>query len=180
MTSELLRAIADSFGVKTYNCLTGFKYIAEIVKRNEGKEVFVCGGEESYGFNIGEFVRDKDAPVACIMIAECAAWCAEKGLTLYQYLQKIYEEYGYYREGLVSLVRKGKAGVEEIAAIMADYRQNPPAALASSPVVKVSIPSSLHFIAVRRRRSLKQARQRLPLSGSFSSPVTWFSHAWWS
>ena len=137
VTSELLRAIADSFGVKTYNCLTGFKYIAEIVKRNEGKEVFVCGGEESYGFNIGEFVRDKDAPVACIMIAECAAWCAEKGLTLYQYLQKIYEEYGYYREGLVSLVRKGKAGVEEIAAIMADYRQNPPAALASSPVVKV-------------------------------------------
>ena len=73
-------------------------------------------------------MRDKDAPVACIMIAECAAWCAEKGLTLYQYLQKIYEEYGYYREGLVSLVRKGKAGVEEIAAIMADYRQNPPAA----------------------------------------------------
>lgn len=137
VTSELLRAIADSYGLKTYNVLTGFKYIAEVIKRNEGKTTFVCGGEESYGFNVGEFVRDKDAPVACIMIAECAAWCAEQGMTLYQYLQSIYEKYGYYRESLLSLVRKGKAGVEEIAAIMANYRQNPPADLAGSPVVKV-------------------------------------------
>ncbi len=137
VTTELLRAIAAKYGVETYNVLTGFKYIAEVVKMNEGKKTFVCGGEESYGFNIGEFVRDKDAPVACIMVAECAAWCAEKGMTLYQYLQTIYDEFGYYREGLVSLVRKGKSGVEEIAAIMAGYRENPPADLAGSPVVKV-------------------------------------------
>ncbi|MCQ2116211.1 MAG: phospho-sugar mutase [Bacteroidales bacterium] len=137
VTTEMLRAIADKFGVETYNVLTGFKYIAEIVKRNEGKKTFVCGGEESYGFNIGEFVRDKDAPVACIMIAECAAWCAEKGMTLYQYLQTLYAEYGYYKESLKSLVRKGKSGVEEIAAIMAGLRENPPAELAGAKVVKV-------------------------------------------
>lgn len=137
VTSELLREIASSFGVETYNVLTGFKYIAEVVKRNEGSKVFVCGGEESYGFNVGEFVRDKDAPVACIMIAECAAWCADRGLTLYQYMNEIYKEYGYRKESLCSLVRKGKAGVEEIAAIMAGLRANPPAQLAGSPVVKV-------------------------------------------
>lgn len=137
VTSELLREIAESFGVKTYDVLTGFKYIAEVVKRNEGKSVFVCGGEESYGFNIGEFVRDKDAPVACIMVAECAAWCADKGMTLYQYMQEIYKTYGYRKESLCSLVRKGKSGVEEIAAIMASLRQTPPTALAGSPVVKV-------------------------------------------
>ena len=136
VTTELIRAIAEKFGVKVYNVLTGFKYIAEIVKRNEGKGEFICGGEESYGFNVGEYVRDKDAVIACSMVAECACWAAEQGLTLYQLMQKIYKEFGYYRESL-SLVRKGKAGVEEIAAIMTDMRNNPPAELAGSPVVKV-------------------------------------------
>ena len=137
VTTELIRAIAEKYGVKVYNVLTGFKYIADIVRRNEGKGEFICGGEESYGFNIGEFVRDKDAPISCAMVAECAAWAAEQGLTLYQLLQKIYKEFGYYRESLTSLVRKGKSGVEEIAQIMADYRSTPPAELAGSPVVKV-------------------------------------------
>ncbi len=137
VTTELIRAIAEKFGVKVYNVLTGFKYIAEIVKRNEGKGEFICGGEESYGFNVGEYVRDKDAVIACSMVAECACWAAEQGLTLYQLMQKIYKEFGYYRESLTSLVRKGKAGVEEIAAIMTDMRNNPPAELAGSPVVKV-------------------------------------------
>ena len=137
VTTELIRAIAEKFGVKVYNVLTGFKYIAEIVKQNEGKGEFICGGEESYGFNVGEFVRDKDAVIACSMVAECACWAAEQGLTLYQLMQKIYKEFGYYRESLTSLVRKGKAGVEEIAAIMTDMRNNPPAELAGSPVVKV-------------------------------------------
>ena len=131
VTTELIRAIAEKFGVKVYNVLTGFKYIAEIVKQNEGKGEFICGGEESYGFNVGEYVRDKDAVIACSMVAECACWAAEQGLTLYQLMQKIYKEFGY------SLVRKGKAGVEEIAAIMTDMRNNPPAELAGSPVVKV-------------------------------------------
>ena len=137
VTSELLRAIANSFGVEVFNVLTGFKYIAEVVKANEGKKTFVCGGEESYGFNVGEFVRDKDAPVACCTIAECACWAADQGLTLFQLMQKIYQEYGVYREGLVSLVRKGKSGVEEIASIMSNMRSNPPKDLAGSPVVKV-------------------------------------------
>ena len=137
VTTELLRAIANSFGVEVFNVLTGFKYIAEVIKANEGNKTFICGGEESYGFNVGEFVRDKDAPVACCIIAECACWAAEQGMTLYQLMDQIYQEYGIYREGLVSLVRKGKSGVEEIAAIMADFRQNPPKDLAGSPVIKV-------------------------------------------
>ena len=137
VTTELIRAIAEKYGVKVYNVLTGFKYIADIVRRNEGKGEFICGGEESYGFNIGQFVRDKDAPISCAMVAECAAWAADQGKTLYQLLQDIYAEFGYYKEGLVSLVRKGKSGVEEIAAIMSGLRSNPPAELAGVPVTRV-------------------------------------------
>ena len=137
VTTELIRAIAAKYGVKVYNVLTGFKWIANIVKENEGKGEFICGGEESYGFNIGEFVRDKDAPISCAMVAECAAWAADQGKTLYQLLQDIYAEFGYYKESLISVVRKGKAGAEEIAAIMTNYRNNPPKEMAGSPVVKV-------------------------------------------
>ena len=137
VTTELIRAIAGKYGVKVYNVLTGFKYIADIVRRNEGKGEFICGGEESYGFNIGQFVRDKDAPISCAMVAECAAWAADQGKTLYQLLQDIYAEFGYYREALVSLVRKGKEGVAEIAAIMSDMRNNPPKELAGLPVTRV-------------------------------------------
>ena len=137
VTTELIRAIAAKYGVKVYNVLTGFKWIANVVKENEGKGEFICGGEESYGFNIGEFVRDKDAPISCAMVAECAAWAADQGKTLYQLLQDIYAEFGYYKESLISVVRKGKAGAEEIAAMMTDYRNNPPKEMAGSPVVKV-------------------------------------------
>ena len=137
VTTELIRAIAGKYGVKVYNVLTGFKYIADIVRRNEDRGEFICGGEESYGFNIGQFVRDKDAPISCAMVAECAAWAADQGKTLYQLLQDIYSEFGYYREALVSLVRKGKEGVAEIAAIMSDMRANPPKELAGQPVTKV-------------------------------------------
>jgi len=137
VTTELIRAICEKYGVKVYNVLTGFKYIADVVRNNEGKGEFVCGGEESYGFNVGEFVRDKDAPISCAMVAECAAWAADQGKTLYELLQDIYREFGYYREALVSLVREGKAGAEEIAAIMVDMRNNPPKSLAGTPVAKV-------------------------------------------
>lgn len=137
VTTELIRAICEKYGVKVYNVLTGFKYIADVVRNNEGKGEFVCGGEESYGFNVGEYVRDKDAPISCAMVAECAAWAADQGKTLYQLLQDIYREFGYYREALVSLVREGKAGAEEIAAIMVDMRNNPPKSLAGTPVAKV-------------------------------------------
>lgn len=137
VTTELIREICESFGLPVYNVLTGFKYIAEVVKRNEGKAEFICGGEESYGFNVGQFVRDKDAQIAAAMVAETYAWAAEQGLSLYELMQKIYREYGYRKEGLVSLVRKGKAGAEEIAAIMANLRNNPPKELCGSPVCKV-------------------------------------------
>ena len=137
VTTELIREICRSFGVKVYNVLTGFKYIAEVVKRNEATGEFICGGEESYGFNVGQFVRDKDAQIACSMVAEAAAWAADRGLTLYQLLQQIYAEFGYRKEGLVSLVRKGKTGAEEIQQIMANLRSNPPAELCGSKVTEV-------------------------------------------
>ena len=137
VTTELIAEIAKSFGVKIYNVLTGFKYIAEVVKRNEAHGEFICGGEESYGFNVGQYVRDKDAQIACSMVAECAAWAADQGLTLYQLMQNIYKKFGYRKEGLTSLVRKGKSGAEEIQKIMADMRQNPPKELIGSPVTKV-------------------------------------------
>ena len=138
VTTELITEICKSFGVPVYNVLTGFKYIAAVIKRKEAEGwEFICGGEESYGFNIGEFVRDKDAPVTCMMIAECAAWAAENGLTLYQLMQKIYKEYGYRKEGLVSLVRKGISGAQEIQEIMSGLRATPPATLCGSPVTSV-------------------------------------------
>ncbi|MBO4341439.1 MAG: phospho-sugar mutase [Bacteroidales bacterium] len=137
VTTELIAAICKDFGVKCYNVLTGFKYVAEVVKLNEGKGEFICGGEESYGFNLGEFVRDKCAQVAGCLVAECAAWAAEQGLTLYQLLQKVYEKYGLYEEKMVYIVRKGKTGAEEIQKIMADYRACPPKEIAGSPLVKV-------------------------------------------
>lgn len=137
VTTELIREICESFGVPVYNVLTGFKYIAEVVKRNEGKGEFICGGEESYGFNVGEFVRDKDAQIASAIIAETASWAAEQGLTLYSLMQKVYKEYGYRKEALVSLVRKGKTGSEEIQKIMSDFRSAPPSQMCGSPVVKV-------------------------------------------
>ena len=136
VTTQLIADICKSFGVKCYDVLTGFKWIEEIVRLNEGKAEFICGGEESYGFNVGEFVRDKDAPVACIMVAECAAWAADQGLTLFQLMQRIYKEYGYRKESMVYLVRKGKSGAEEIARLMEEMSANPPADLAGSPVVR--------------------------------------------
>ena len=137
VTSELVKAICESFGVRCYNVLTGFKYIAEIIKANEGKGEFVCGGEESYGFNVGEFVRDKCAQISCAMVAECAAWAAGKGLTLYGLMQEIYKEYGLYREEMVYIIRKGKTGAEQIREIIAGYRQDPPKEIAGRKVVSI-------------------------------------------
>lgn len=138
VTTELITDICKKFDIPVYNVLTGFKYIAEVVKRQEqeGGE-FICGGEESYGFNVGQFVRDKDAQVSAMMVAECAAWAAEQGLTLYQLLQKIYSEFGYRKEGLVSVVRKGISGAREIQQMMVDLRSNPPKEMCGSPVTEV-------------------------------------------
>lgn len=136
VTTELMTAMAKKFGVKMYNVLTGFKYIAEVVRENEGKATFIGGGEESYGFNAGEFVRDKDAVIACCLLAECAAWCKEQGKSLYDFLQDIYTEFGFYKEDLLSLTKKGKDGIEAIEGIMRRYRENPPQTIAGSKIVK--------------------------------------------
>ena len=137
VTTELITDICKKFDVPVYNVLTGFKYIAEVVKRHEADGEFICGGEESYGFNVGQFVRDKDAQVSCMMIAECAAWAAEQGLTLYQLMDKVYAEFGYRKEGLVSVVRKGISGAQEIQQMMVDLRNDPPREMCGSPVCRV-------------------------------------------
>ncbi len=137
VTTELLADICQGFGVPCYNVLTGFKYIAEVVKRHEADGEFICGGEESYGFNAGQFVRDKCAQVSGCLVAECAAWAADRGKTLYDILQEVYEKFGYRLEEMVYIVRKGKSGAEEIARIMSDYRFSPPETIAGIPVVKV-------------------------------------------
>ena len=135
VTSELPADIATRAGVKIYDVLTGFKFIGGKIRDLEGIETFIAGGEESYGYMIGDFVRDKDAVAACSMIAEIAAWARENGKTFFDVLVDIYKQYGFYKEGLVSVVRKGKAGAEEIQQMMRDYRANPPAAICGDPVV---------------------------------------------
>ena len=137
VTTEMLTAICEDYGVDLYRVLTGFKNIAEIVRNNEGKRTFIGGGEESNGYNAGEFVRDKDSAVSCGLVCECAAWLADRGQTLYGFLQEIYAQYGLYTEKLISVVRKGKEGLEQIRQMMVDFREKPVKDLAGSPVIKV-------------------------------------------
>ncbi len=137
VTTESIKELGEKFGVPCYDVLTGFKYIAEVVRSHEADGEFICGGEESYGFNVGQFVRDKDAQTACIMVAECAAWAAEQGLSMYQLLQKVYKEIGYRKEHMVYIVRKGISGAQEIADMMSGFRSDPPKELCGSAVTKV-------------------------------------------
>ncbi|MFA5815915.1 MAG: phospho-sugar mutase [Bacteroidales bacterium] len=138
VTTPLFNEIANDFGVKTYEVLTGFKYIADIIREKEGKEVFIGGGEESYGFMTGSFVRDKDAISSCALIAEIAAWAKDQDMTLLDLLESIYVKYGYYREHLISIVRKGKSGIEQIDAMMERFRSQPPESLGGSDVVMMN------------------------------------------
>jgi len=137
VTTELIRVIAEKFGVEYFDVLTGFKYIAEIIKENEGKKHFIGGGEESYGYLAGEFVRDKDAIMSCALIAEATAWAKSNGKTLYDLLQDIYVEFGFYKESLINIEKKGKAGAEEIEAMMEAYRKNPPKEIAGHKVLEM-------------------------------------------
>ncbi len=137
VTTELLADMAIKNDVEYFDVLTGFKYIADIIKHFEGKKTFIGGGEESYGYLVGDFVRDKDAVISCSMIAEAFAWVNDKGLGLLELLKEIYQEYGYYKEKLVSVVRKGKLGAEEIQQMMAGFRANPPKSLAGSKVIAI-------------------------------------------
>ena len=137
VTSEILKDMAIKLGVEYFDTLTGFKYIAEILRLNEGKKQFIGGGEESYGYLVGDFVRDKDAVISCCMIAETAAWAADQGKTLYELLPDIYKEFGYYKERLTSIVRKGKEGAEDIQQMMDDYRSKPPKSINGSAMVMI-------------------------------------------
>lgn len=137
VTTDLLEKIADSFGVDCPSTLTGFKFIAAKIKELEGEMEFIGGGEESYGYMISDFVRDKDAIASCAMLAEMCAWAKDQGMTAFQLLAKIYTEYGFYLEDLVSLTKKGMQGAEEIQQMMAGFRSNPPQTFAGSKVVEV-------------------------------------------
>lgn len=134
VTTETIRKIAERNEVKFYDVYTGFKWIADVMKTNEGKMNYIGGGEESYGFLAEDFVRDKDAVSACVLLAEITAWAKDKGLTLYQLLQNIYVEYGYSMEKGISVVKKGKSGAEEIQAMMKNYREHPVKELGGSKV----------------------------------------------
>ncbi len=137
VTTELLADIARKFNVEYYDVLTGFKFIADIIRKNEGKKTFIGGGEESYGYLSGEFVRDKDAVMSCALIAETAAWAKDSEKSFFDVLIDIYLEFGFYKEQLMNLVKKGKEGAEEIAAIMDKFRNNPPKEINGSKVVMI-------------------------------------------
>lgn len=134
VTTNLIDAIAASKNVTCYNTLTGFKWIGQLITQLQGKKTFIGGGEESYGYSVGELVRDKDAIISCAFIAEMTAYYKDKGTSLYNAMLDMYVEYGVYREELVSLTKKGKSGAEEIKAMMEKFRNNPPAQLGGSKV----------------------------------------------
>jgi len=137
VTSDIFFDIAEKFGVDCKVGLTGFKWIGKMIRDFEGQEKFVCGGEESFGFMTGDFVRDKDSCGSILTACEIAAWCKANGTTMYQYMIDIYKEIGMYYEGLVNVVRKGRTGAEEINQMMTDFRTNPPKQIAGSSVAEL-------------------------------------------
>ena len=138
VTTDLLEKIADGHNVEYFNVLTGFKFFAELIRKLEGEKVYIGGGEESYGYLPGDYVRDKDAVASCAMIAETAAWAKSRGKSLYDLLIDIYVEYGLYKEKLINIVRKGKEGADEIREMMTAYRNDPPATINNSKVIKIN------------------------------------------
>ncbi|MEP5612413.1 MAG: phospho-sugar mutase, partial [Cyclobacteriaceae bacterium] len=137
VTTELIKDISDSFGVDSYDTLTGFKHIAALIAKFEGEKTFIGGGEESYGYLIGDKVRDKDAVASCVIIAEMTAWAREQGKSLFEVLIEIYKEHGLYHEELKSITRKGMQGADEISTMMHEFRENPPKFLANSEVTTI-------------------------------------------
>ena len=137
VTSETIKRMADKLGVKMFDCYTGFKWIATVMREMEGKGRYLGGGEESYGFLPETFARDKDAVSSIPMMCEIAAWAKEKGMTMNEMLIDLYLNYGYSKERGISVVRKGKSGAEEIVAMMKNFRENPQQEIAGSPVVLI-------------------------------------------
>ncbi|HEX5168755.1 MAG TPA: phospho-sugar mutase [Cyclobacteriaceae bacterium] len=137
VTTELVDAMASRLGVKCYNTLTGFKYIAELMGKLDGKEKFIAAGEESYGYMVGDFVRDKDAVSACAFFAAMAASATDEGKSLYDWLIDMYVEFGYYKESLLNVTKKGQQGEQEIKAMMEKFRNNPPDTIIGAKVVRL-------------------------------------------
>jgi phosphoglucomutase len=144
VTTEAIKRIADANNIRMFDCYTGFKWIADVMRNMESTGRYIGGGEESYGFLPETFVRDKDSVSTNSLIAECAAWAADKGMNLYELLVDIYAQYGFSRERGVSVVRPGKTGAEEIVAMMKNFRENPPKTLAGSPVTCIKDYSDLN------------------------------------
>jgi phosphoglucomutase len=138
VTSDLIEKIAEGYSVEFFNVLTGFKFFAELIRENEGIKKYIGGGEESYGFLPGDYVRDKDAVASCALAAEATAWAKSNNMSLFELLLDIYVKYGFYKEKLINIVRKGKEGADEIKAMMTGYRNNPPQNINNSKVVRVN------------------------------------------
>jgi phosphoglucomutase len=143
VTTEVIKELAEKNGVECFDCYTGFKWIAAVIRDLEGKRQYIGGGEESYGYLAEDFVRDKDAVSACSLMAEIVAWAKDNGKTLYEMIQDIYLEYGFSKEKGISIVRKGKSGADEIRQMMSDFRTNPPKEIAGSPVAFIKDYKSL-------------------------------------
>lgn len=148
VTTETIKSIAEAWNIKMYDCYTGFKWIAAVIRDNEGTARYLGGGEESYGFLAEDFARDKDAVSAISLMAEICAWAKDKGMDFLQMLQDIYIKYGFSREEGISVVRTGKSGAEEIIAMMKSFRNNPPATLGGSKVVTIKDYASLNMTDV--------------------------------
>jgi phosphoglucomutase len=138
VTSDLIEKIAEGFNVEYFNVLTGFKFFAELIRENEGTKKYIGGGEESYGFLPGDYVRDKDAVGSCALAAEVTAWAKSNDMSLFELLLDIYVKFGFYKEKLINIVRKGKEGADQIKAMMTEYRNNPPKKINNSQVVKLN------------------------------------------
>lgn len=143
VTTEIIPAIAQKYGVELYDCYTGFKWIAHVIRQNEGQKRYIGGGEESYGYLWEDFIRDKSTVSACAMFAEMAAWALDKGLTIDALLLRMYQEFGYFLEKGISVVRKGRTGAEEIAQMMTKFRNQPPTELAGERITEIKDFSTL-------------------------------------
>lgn len=163
VTTELIRAIADDYKVTLYDTYTGFKWIADVIRKNEGKHRYIGGGEESYGFLWEDFIRDKSSVSACCMFSELTAWAKDKGLSILELLDEIYLRYGYYADKGMNMVRKGREGAEEIKEMMRNFRENPPKELAGQTIVKILDYASLTSLDVA---SGKQSALEMPTTSN--------------
>lgn len=163
VTTELIRAIADDYKVTLHDTYTGFKWIADVIRKNEGMHRYIGGGEESYGFLWEDFIRDKSSVSACCMFSELTAWAKDKGLSILELLDEIYLRYGYYADKGMNMVRKGRKGAEEIKEMMRNFRENPPKELAGQTIVKILDYASLTSLDVA---SGKQSALEMPTTSN--------------